>query len=177
VLIFATAYNIAVCSARGGRTLKMANKSYSHLVCADEIAHSRSLSTSDYLLRNISPIMGSYVVSSAKRQSLSFAYNLNFYTIMSKQKKIVEVPVTSEEERQELSMRRMTFAALLMMICQGGQAEVVNFLSDKTADEVREYAEIWDKCATDPVGAVFQRPAFELLANMKDMVNEGGAAK
>jgi hypothetical protein len=53
----------------------------------------------------------------------------------------------------------------------------VNFLSDKTADEVREYAEIWDKCATDPVGAVFQRPAFELLANMKDMVNEGGAAK
>jgi hypothetical protein len=29
--------------------------------------------------------MGSYVVSSAKRQSLSFAYNLNFYTIMSKQ--------------------------------------------------------------------------------------------
>ena len=26
VLIFATAYNIAVCSARGGRTLKMANK-------------------------------------------------------------------------------------------------------------------------------------------------------
>lgn len=31
VLIFTTAYNIAVCSARGGRTLKMANKSYSHL--------------------------------------------------------------------------------------------------------------------------------------------------
>ena len=26
VLIFATAYNIAVCSARGGRTLKMAKE-------------------------------------------------------------------------------------------------------------------------------------------------------
>ena len=97
---------------------------------------------------------------------------------MSKQKKkIVEVPVTSEEERQELSMCRMTFACLLMMVANGGQAEINNFLSDKTADEVREYAEIWDRCAADPVGAVFQRPAFELMANIKDMVNDGGAAK
>ena len=85
--------------------------------------------------------------------------------------------MTSEEERQELSMCRMTFACLLMMVANGGQAEINNFLSDKTADEVREYAEIWDRCAADPVGAVFQRPAFELMANIKDMVNDGGAAK
>ena len=38
--------------------------------------------------------MGSYVVSSAKRQSLSFAYNLNISTIMSKQKRTY---LTNEE--------------------------------------------------------------------------------
>jgi len=46
--------------------------------------------------RNISPTVGSYVVSSAKRQSLSFAYNLNI-SIMSKQK---EKFLTIEEMRE-----------------------------------------------------------------------------
>ena len=95
---------------------------------------------------------------------------LNSYTIMSKQKKIVEVPVTSEEEREELQTIRMTFVCLLMMIVNGGQDEVVNFLKDKDAKAIKEYAEIWDRCATDPVGAIFQRPAFELLANIKETV-------
>ena len=91
---------------------------------------------------------------------------------MSKQKKIVEVPVTSKKEREELQMIRMTFVCMLTMIISGGQDEVVRFLQDKDADAIREYAEIWDKCATDPVGAVFQRPAFELLANIKDTIKK-----
>lgn len=91
---------------------------------------------------------------------------------MSKQKKIVEVPVTSKEEREELQTIRMTFVCMLMMIISGGQDEVVRFLQDKDADAIRDYAEIWDKCATDPVGAVFQRPAFELLANIKDTIKK-----
>ena len=40
---------------------------------------------------------------------------------MGKQKKIVEVPVTSKEEREELQTIRMTFVCLLMMIVNGGQ--------------------------------------------------------
>lgn len=91
---------------------------------------------------------------------------------MSKQKKIVEVPVTSKEEREELQTIRMTFVCMPMMIISGGQDEVVRFLQDKDADAIRDYAEIWDKCATDPVGAVFQRPAFELLANIKDTIKK-----
>lgn len=91
---------------------------------------------------------------------------------MSKQKKIVEVPVTSKEEREELQTIRMTFVCMLMMIISGGQDEVVRFLQDKDADAIRDYAEIWDKCATDPVGAIFQRPAFELMANIKDTIKE-----
>ena len=91
---------------------------------------------------------------------------------MGKQKKIVEVPVTSEEERKELQTIRMTFVCLLMMIVNGGQDEVVNFLKDKDAKAIKDYAEIWDRCATDPVGAIFQRPAFELLANIKETVKE-----
>ena len=66
----------------------------------------------------------------------------------------------------------MTFVCMLMMIISGGQDEVVRFLQDKDADAIRDYAEIWDKCATDPVGAVFQRPAFELLANIKDTIKK-----
>lgn len=91
---------------------------------------------------------------------------------MSKQKKIVEVPVTSKEEREELQKIRMTFVCMLMMIVSGGQDEVVKFLQDKDADAIRDYAEIWDRCASDPVGAVFQRPAFELLANIKDTIKK-----
>ena len=91
---------------------------------------------------------------------------------MSKQKKIVEVPVTSKEEREELQTIRMTFVCMLMMIVSGGQDEVVKFLQDKDADAIRGYAEIWDRCAADPVGAVFQRPAFELLANIKDTIKK-----
>ena len=91
---------------------------------------------------------------------------------MSKQKKIVEVPVTSKEEREELQQIRMTFVCMLMMIVSGGQDEVVKFLQDKDADAIRDYAEIWDRCASDPVGAVFQRPAFELLANIKDTIKK-----
>ena len=37
----------------------------------------RVASLEDVVPMNISPTVGSYVVSSAKRQSLSFAYNLN----------------------------------------------------------------------------------------------------
>ena len=85
---------------------------------------------------------------------------------MSKQKKNVDVPITSKE-RRELSMCRITFAGLLMMISQGGQTEVANFLSNKTKEEVLEYAAIWDKCASDPVGMVFQRPAFEQMAKKR----------
>jgi hypothetical protein len=48
----------------------------------------------------------------------------------------------------------------------------VNFLKDKDAKAIKEYAEIWDRCATDPVGAIFQRPAFELMANIKDTIKE-----
>ena len=59
-----------------------------------------------------------------------------------------------------------------MMIVSGGQDEVVKFLQDKDADAIRDYAEIWDRCASDPVGAVFQRPAFELLANIKDTIKK-----
>lgn len=91
---------------------------------------------------------------------------------MSKQKKIVEVPVTSKKEREELQTIRMTFVCMLMMIVSGGQDEVVKFLQDKDADAIRDYAEIWDRCAADPVGAVFQRPAFELLANIKDTIKK-----
>ena len=91
---------------------------------------------------------------------------------MGKQKKIVEVPVTSKEEREELQTIRMTFVCLLMMIVNGGHDEVVNFLKDKDAKAIKEYADIWDRCAKDPVGAVFQRPAFELLANIKETVKE-----
>ena len=91
---------------------------------------------------------------------------------MSKQKKIVEVPVTSKKEREELQTIRMTFVCMLMMIVSGGQDEVVKFLQDKDADAIRDYAEIWDRCASDPVGAVFQRPAFELLANIKDTIKK-----
>ncbi len=89
---------------------------------------------------------------------------------MSKQKKIVEVPVTSEEEREELRTIRMTFCCLVMMVAKGGQDEVVNFLQDKSVDDIKYYAEAWDRCATDPVGAIFVRPAFELMANIKQMV-------
>lgn len=74
---------------------------------------------------------------------------LNSISIMGKQKKIVEVPVTSKEEREELQTIRMTFVCLLMMIVNGGQDEVVNFLKDKDAKAIKEYAEIWDRCATD----------------------------
>lgn len=91
---------------------------------------------------------------------------------MGKQKKIVEVPVTSKEEREELQTIRMTFVCLLMMVINGGQDEVVRFLQDKDAAAIRDYAEIWDRCAADPVGAVFQRPAFELLANIKDTIKK-----
>jgi hypothetical protein len=97
---------------------------------------------------------------------------LNSISIMGKQKKIVEVPVTSEEKRRELQTIRMTFVCLLMMIVNGGQDEVVNFLKDKDAKAIREYAEIWAKCATDPVGAICQHPAFELMANIKDTIKE-----
>ena len=108
-----------------------------------------------------------------KQRKMAVAFlclQLNSISIMGKQKKIVEVPVTSKEEREELQTIRMTFVCLLMMIVNGGQDEVVNFLKDKDAKAIKEYAEIWDRCATDPVGAIFQRPAFELLANIKETV-------
>ncbi len=89
---------------------------------------------------------------------------------MGKQKKIVEVTGTSEEERKELQTIRMTFVCMLMMIVNGGQEEVANFLKDEDAETVKEYAEIWDRCAKAPVGAIFQRPAFELLVSIKETV-------
>lgn len=91
---------------------------------------------------------------------------------MSKQKKIVEVPVTSEEERNEVRTTRMTFVCLLMMVISGGQDEINNFLKDKSAEDIREYAAIWDECAKDPVGSVFNRPSFELMARIREVVKD-----
>lgn len=91
---------------------------------------------------------------------------------MSKQKKIVEVPVTSEERIEEMRVKRMTFVCLLMMIVKGGPGEIDLFLKGQTAEAIRDYAAIWDECAKDPVGVIFNRPAFELMAQIKDVVKD-----
>lgn len=85
---------------------------------------------------------------------------------MSKQKKIVEVPVTDKEKREELQVIRMTFACLLMIVMQDGQDGIAKFLKGKSPEDIMEYAEIWDTCKNDPIGAVIQRPAFELYREL-----------
>lgn len=75
-------------------------------------------------------------------------------------KVIVERPVLSEEEREQLRYDRATFCCLLMILCNGGQSSIDDFLKDKDAEDRAEYARIWDHCSTDPVGAIFQRPNF-----------------
>ena len=86
---------------------------------------------------------------------------------MSKQKKtIVEVPVTDKKEQERLQVTRMTFTGLLLILAQGGQEAIVDFLKGKSPKAIMDYAEIWDECKADPVGAIFQRPPFELYREL-----------
>lgn len=80
---------------------------------------------------------------------------------MGKQKKNVEVYTISKEERENLRTYRMVFMGMLMILVRDGQEGIKKFLSDKSPEQVREYAKIWDTCSAHPVGAVFQRPDFE----------------
>ena len=91
---------------------------------------------------------------------------LNSYTIMSKQKRMVEVPVTDKKEQERLQVTRMTFACLLMIVMQHGQDGMYDFLKDKSPKAIMEYAEIRDECKNDPIGAVIQRPAFEVYREL-----------
>ena len=75
-------------------------------------------------------------------------------------KVIVERPVFSEEEREQLRYDIATFCCLLMILCHGGQSSIDDFLKDKDAEDRAEYARIWDQCSIDPVGAIFSRPNF-----------------
>lgn len=75
-------------------------------------------------------------------------------------KVIVERPVLSEEEQEQLRYDRATFCCLLLILCKGGQSAIDDFLKDKDAADRAEYGRIWDTCTNDPVGAIFQRPNF-----------------
>ena len=86
---------------------------------------------------------------------------------MCKQKRTgVGASVADQKELEQLQVTRMTFVCLVLMVVQGGQAGIHDFLKDKSPRAIMDYAEIWDRCKDAPIGEVVQRPAFELYREL-----------
>lgn len=86
---------------------------------------------------------------------------------MSKQMTIVEVPVTDKERRAELQLERLTFVTLLMILTKEGAEGLYKFLKEQSSEAVMDYAKAWDSQKHVPIGYIFSRPEFEVIAATK----------
>jgi hypothetical protein len=106
-------------------------------------------------MRNVSPTTRAHdVVSSAKGQSLSFAFTLTS-TIMSKQKKNDREGQIYEDDQV---IDRCIFAMLVVMVAN---QTLDDFLKDKSDEERNYYGDVWDRHRNVPIGVLFNRPKFE----------------
>ena len=71
-------------------------------------------------------------------------------------------PNNTKQEEQDKQLVRATFVCMIMIIMRGEQGSMSQFLMDKSTEQIKQYAEVWDSCANHPIGDIIQRPDFEL---------------